>query len=89
MSQAGADGFVIGCLDENGNVDSDKCRQLMTQAPSGTSFTFHRAFDMARDPEAALEAICDLGCTRLLTSGQEASAIKGSSRLDPLICIYS
>jgi len=39
--------------------------------------TFHRAFDVAADPFAALEALIDLGVDRLLTSGQEPSVLEG------------
>ena len=39
--------------------------------------TFHRAFDMTNDPFAALETLVELGIERVLTSGQEASALEG------------
>src|SRR5262249_26836617 len=47
--------------------------------------TFHRAFDMARDPKVALEDLISLGVDRLLTSGQERSALEGLSLLKDLI----
>ena len=47
--------------------------------------TFHRAFDMCRNPFEALEQIIDLGITRILTSGQAANAEKGIPLLKQLI----
>lgn len=72
----GADGVVFGCLTADGDVDRETMRLLM-EAAQGMSVTFHRAFDMCRNPFAALQAIEDLGCHRILTSGQEATAEAG------------
>jgi copper homeostasis protein len=47
--------------------------------------TFHRAFDFARNPERAVEAIIALGCDRLLTSGQAADALTGAPLIRKLI----
>lgn len=41
------------------------------------SVTFHRAFDLCRDPYVALETLVSLGVDRVLTSGQQASAETG------------
>jgi copper homeostasis protein len=41
------------------------------------SVTFHRAFDVCRDPFLALGQLADLGVDRILTSGQEATAVEG------------
>ncbi len=45
----GADGVVIGCLTAEGEVDMKRNKELI-DAASGMSITFHRAFDMCRDP---------------------------------------
>ena len=45
------------------------------------SITFHRAFDRCRHPFAALEQIIDLGCDRILTSGQAPTAEEGADLL--------
>ena len=48
------------------------------------SITFHRAFDRCRRPFEALEQIIGLGCDRILTSGQEATAETGAAMLREL-----
>lgn len=82
--EAGADGIVVGALTADGDVDMRAMRLFMEVA--GTmSVTFHRAFDLCRDPEEALERIVELGCSRLLTSGQAATAFAGIPLLKCLV----
>lgn len=80
----GCAGVVIGALDAEGNVDVPLCRKLV-HAAHGMSVTFHRAFDFARDPLAALEAVIGLGCERLLTSGQADDAVAGAPLIRRLV----
>ena len=80
----GCAGVVIGVLTVDGDVDVPRCRGLM-EAARGMSATFHRAFDFARDPERALEAVIALGCDRLLTSGQAPDALAGAPLIRKLI----
>lgn len=81
--QLGADGVVFGCLTPDGDIDLPLMERLM-KASEGMSVTFHRAFDMCRSPRKALEEIIALGCDRILTSGQQATAEKGISLLKEL-----
>ena len=81
--QLGADGVVFGCLTANGEIDLPVMQELM-KASQGLSVTFHRAFDVCRDPEKALEQIIGLGCNRILTSGQQATAELGIPLLKAL-----
>jgi copper homeostasis protein len=74
--ELGADGVVIGCLTAAGDIDMARTRELINLARP-MNVTFHRAFDMCRDPRRALEEIIDLGADRILTSGQEASCLEG------------
>ena len=53
----------------------------MIEAAGEMSVTFHRAFDLCRNPEEALDTIIELGCDRLLTSGQAATALEGTPLL--------
>jgi copper homeostasis protein len=79
-----ADGFVVGCLKRDGDIDVDGCRELLKRNRCNLPFTFHRAFDMAKDPMAAMETIAELGFSRLLTSGQEKSAFEGRKLIEKL-----
>lgn len=72
----GADGVVFGCLTREGDVDIPAMKKLM-KASQGMYVTFHRAFDVCRNPKEALEQLIDLGCERVLTSGQQATAELG------------
>lgn len=84
MKQAGVDGLVLGCLNPNGTVDETLTRQLIQQA-SPLPVTFHRAFDLTRDPFEALEAIIRTGAVRILTSGQQPTAEAGADLLKALV----
>jgi copper homeostasis protein len=80
----GADGVVIGVLTAGGEVDAARTRELAARARPMT-VTFHRAFDMTRDPFDALESLISLGIDRVLTSGQEESALEGLDLLRELV----
>jgi copper homeostasis protein len=82
--QFGADGVVIGMLKENGTVDKERTRQLIEQARP-LRVTFHRAFDMTRDPYEALADLIALGIDRILTSGQENSVLEGLDLITDLV----
>lgn len=77
----GADGVVIGALLPDGTIDTDTCRRLIDRA-GGRNVTFHRAFDLCKNPEQAIETIISLGCNRILTSGQSSSAEAGIPALE-------
>ena len=80
----GCDGVVIGILTEENKVDKKRCSILVEHAyPLGV--TFHRAFDRTVDPFEALEDIIDIGCERILTSGQKPNALDGAELIKQLI----
>lgn len=79
----GCNGVVIGALTPDGDPDIDACRRMMAAA-GDMEVTFHRAFDLCRDPFSALEQLIELGCHRILTSGQAASAMEGAAMLREL-----
>jgi copper homeostasis protein len=46
--------------------------------------TFHRAFDRCREPFEALEQIINVGCERILTSGQQPTVNEGIDMITEL-----
>ena len=53
---AGANGVVFGALDARGDVDLDALARIAAAA-NGRDLTFHRAFDVSRDLNAAFDAL--------------------------------
>jgi len=74
--QLGCDGVAIGLLNKNGSIDISRTSRLV-EAVYPLGVTFHRAFDRSADPLAALEQLIEVGCERILTSGQKQNAIDG------------
>ena len=80
----GAHGIVVGVLTPQGEVDRTLVDRLV-EAAEGRSVTFHRAVDVARDLELAVETAFDLGCDRVLTSGGAPSAQLGARMIARLV----
>ena len=78
------DGVVIGMLTNEGKIDKKKCGMLVELAYP-LSVTLHRAFDRTVDPFEALEDIIEIGCERVLTSGQKVNAVEGAPLIKQLI----
>lgn len=81
---AGASGIAIGALTASGSVDVRLMKSLI-DAARPASITFHRAFDEAADPLAALDSVLELGADRLLTSGGAATALDGADLIAGLV----
>ena len=81
--ELGADGVVFGLLLPTGEVDEIRTAELVALAKP-LQVTFHRAFDVANEPFEALEAVIRTGAVRILTSGQENSALDGAELLTQL-----
>jgi len=82
--EAGARGVVLGLLKADGSVDVERTRELV-KAAGKMDVTFHRAIDMTRDPEEALEAAVDAGATRVLTSGAAKTALLGAKKIAAMV----
>ncbi len=74
-SVAGVNGIVTGILSPDGSIDQERMN-LVVQAAGKMNVTCHRAFDMARDPEEAMEALIECGVSRILTSGGRQTAVE-------------
>lgn len=84
LKNAGADGFVFGILNSNGTINEPTCRSLL-DAVHPLPVTFHRAFDVVRDPLSSLQTLIHLGFHRLLTSGQKSRAQDGLDLISKLV----
>ncbi len=80
----GADGVVIGMLAADGRIDIARTKEL-TDLARPMSVTFHRAFDVCRDAFKAVDQLAEIGVDRILTSGQEATAVEGLDLLTGLV----
>jgi copper homeostasis protein len=77
-------GVVLGLLTPAGEIYMEATRKLVELARP-LQVTFHRAFDSARDPAAALERLIELGVDRVLTSGGAPTAWEGRATLRALV----
>ena len=85
LLDAGGDAVVSGFLTAEGDLDQQRTGALVDLCRRrGRRFTLHRAFDMCRDPFAALEQCGLLGVDTVLTSGQANSCVEGLPLLERL-----
>ncbi len=82
--ERGADGIVTGILRSDGTIDVERTA-LLAEYASPMALTFHRAFDLCRDPKKGLEDVIAAGASRVLTSGQARNAIEGASLIRSMI----
>ncbi|WGK65915.1 copper homeostasis protein CutC [Croceiramulus getboli] len=79
----GSAGIVSGAIQADSKIDL-KATKLLIEAAYPLPFTFHRAFDEVPYPDEHLQALIELGVTRILTSGQAATAADGLVLLNQL-----
>jgi copper homeostasis protein len=82
--ELGCDGVVIGSLTKHGSVDLKRTSKLIETAYP-LDITFHRAFDRCKDPFEAMEQLIEIGCQRILTSGQRPTAPEGVELIAQLV----
>lgn len=80
----GVDGVVFGFLNTDGSIDKQLIQEFVDLARP-MKVTFHRAFDMCKDPMEALKELIDLKIDYILTSGHQAKAIDGMALLKELV----
>ena len=81
---AGADGFVIGCLTPDGDLDSIAMKPLL-EAATGLGLTLHRCIDVSRDPEQTYRDAAILGFDTVLTSGAAGNCLAGQETISRLL----
>ena len=86
LKNAGADGFVIGCLTADGDLDVDAMKPLV-DACGGCGITLHRCIDVSRDPLETYRMAGKLGIDTVLTSGAAASCMAGAETIAQLITL--
>lgn len=80
----GCNGVVIGFLKKDGSIDVERTAQFV-EAVYPLEVSFHRAFDRCKDPFEAMEQLIQIGCQRILTSGQKPAATEGMNLIAQLI----
>ena len=86
LKAAGADGFVIGCLTPEGDLDEAAMKPLL-EACAGSGITLHRCIDVSRDPVETYRAAARLGIDTVLTSGAAANCALGQDTIARLIAL--
>ena len=84
LRAAGADGFVIGCLTPEGDLDVAAMAPLL-EAAKGAGLTLHRCIDVSRDPVLTYLDAGKLGIDTVLTSGAAGSCQKGMDIIGQLL----
>lgn len=82
----GADGFVIGCLTPEGNLDKDAMKPLI-EAADGAGLTLHRCIDVSRDPVQTYLDAGKLGIDTVLTSGGAGNCSAGTETIGKMLAI--
>ena len=86
LKAAGADGFVIGCLTPEGELDMQAMKPLV-EACGGKGITLHRCIDVSRDLEQTYLNAKALGIDTVLTSGGAASCKAGREAIGKLLAL--
>ncbi|WP_071124022.1 copper homeostasis protein CutC [Leptotrichia massiliensis] len=86
FKKLGVDGIVVGILTKNGEIDLDNMKKFIEVAQD-IPITFHRAFDVCREPLKAFYQLQELGVQNILTSGQSQDCLRGKKLLKELVKI--
>ena len=84
LRDAGADGFVIGCLTAQGELDAAAMKPLL-EAAQGCGVTLHRCIDVSQDPCKTYLDAGKLGIDTVLTSGAAGSCRLGKETIGKLL----
>ena len=84
IKDSGVEGIVLGILNSDGSIDTANLSRMVNLA-GPMNVTFHRAFDLSKDPVQSLNEIVNSGAKRILTSGLRQSALQGIELITKLI----
>lgn len=76
----GASAFLLGCLTQEGRVDAESMAAFK-EAADGLPLHFNLAWELARDPEQALEMAIELGVKSARITGSAAGAAEGVGQI--------
>jgi copper homeostasis protein len=82
--EMGCDGVVVGALNKMYDLAHEVLATMVALARP-MQITFHRAFDLVKDPQKTLETLVDLGFDRILSSGQNNTALEGLPLLQKIL----
>lgn len=86
LRQVGADGFVVGCLTPEGELDGNALSPLL-EAAEGCGLTLHRCIDVSRDLLETYRTAAALGFDTVLTSGGAANCSNGMDTIRELLTL--
>lgn len=86
LADAGADGFVIGCLTPEGNLDVEAMKPLI-ESCGDKGITLHRCIDVSRDLTKTYLDAKELDVDTVLTSGGASSCVKGMETIGKLLSL--
>lgn len=86
LKALGANGFVIGCLTPDGDLDHDAMEPLV-KAAEGCGLTLHRAIDVSRDLRKTYLDAAALGIDTVLTSGGAGNCTAGKESIGKLLAL--
>lgn len=84
LKAVGSDGFVIGCLDRDGQLDQEAMKALI-DAADGSGLTLHRCIDVSFSPSDTYMAAHKLGIDTVLTSGAAGNCMAGLDTIARLL----
>ena len=86
LRNLGANGFVIGCLTPEGELDNVAMKPLI-EAAGNAGLTLHRCIDVSRDPVKTYQDAGKLGIDTVLTSGGAGNCSTGMKTIGNMIAL--
>jgi len=83
FKEIGCKGIVSGILNDDNSIKIERTKELV-ELSKPLEFTFHRAFDLVKNPIEEMENLIKIGVNRVLTSGQKDKALDGLILLEQL-----